>query len=171
MSTPTPASGERSTATRILRGSRVVACLGLVALAACGSDGRSADGPSDATPEAAAAAYAEAFLHGTPDDYLALWSETCDQPEQPISAAAWEQQQEQIGEGLGVPVSEVEVTGAEVRDETESTASATATYDLSESVAGNDNWIPFVKEAGRWRVANCTLLPIGGQSTSGKASD
>ncbi|MCU1354510.1 MAG: hypothetical protein JWM05_3719, partial [Acidimicrobiales bacterium] len=40
-----------------------------------------------------------------------------------------------------------------------------ATYNLDDAAAGNDNWIPYARENGHWRVANCTLFPIGGHST------
>ncbi len=74
-----------------------------------------------------------------------------------------------MGTSLGTSLSDVRVTGARVRDETESTASAAAAYNVDVTVAGNDNWIPYVKENRHWRVSNCTLLPIGGTSTSGKS--
>ena len=141
----------------------------LVGLAACSGSDRAAKDPGDSTPKAAAQSYAEALLHGSSADYIALWSKTCDKPKA-ITEAAWTDEQKAMGTSLGTPVSGIEVTGAKVRDQTASTASATATYDLDEAAAGNENWIPFLKENGHWRVSNCTLLPIGGSSTGAKSN-
>jgi hypothetical protein len=137
----------------------------LVGLAACSSGGQTAQGFGGSTPKAAAQSYAEAFLHGTPSEYLALWSKTCAKPKQ-IPDAAWKSEQKKMGASLGTSFSDIKVTGAKVRDQTASAASATPTYTLGEAAAGNDNWIPYVKESGRWRVADCTLLPIGGHGSS-----
>lgn len=140
---------------------RIVVAALLVWFAGCGGGG-SGWKLADATPKQAVESYANAFLHGTEADYVSMWSTTCARPKS-MSSSGWSSFRHRVGRALGRSVADVRVTGAAVQDETSTKASASATYDLPVAKAGNDNWIPFVREGAHWRVANCTLLPIGGQ--------
>jgi hypothetical protein len=61
----------------------------------------------------------------------------------------------------------IKITGVTVRNYTRSSAGAEVQYDLPVAKAGNDNWIPYKYAHGRWEVADCSHLPIGGNSSDG----
>lgn len=70
---------------------------------------------------------------------------------------------------LGRPLDAIGVRGVRVRNVTATTGEAEVQYDLPRSVVGNDNWVEFRLENGRWKVSNCHA-PIGGESSSSTAS-
>jgi hypothetical protein len=70
---------------------------------------------------------------------------------------------------LGVPLVSIRIDGVEVRNVTATTGEAEVEYALPASVVGNDNWVSYGYQHGRWKVTNCDA-PIGGESTSSAAS-
>lgn len=70
---------------------------------------------------------------------------------------------------LGVPLASIRIKGVQVRDATATTGDAEVQYALPASVVGNDNWVSFGYEDGRWKVTNCHA-PIGGESSSTSVS-
>lgn len=131
--------------------------------------------PADATtPAGASMAYADAFLHGPASAYFASWSSGCQRPTtaelaaEPDPLAELRRGAERMA---GRSVADIHVAGAMVRELTATTAMASAVYDLPASKVGNDNWIPLRREHGRWRIVDCTKLPIGGSGTSSTPTD
>jgi len=70
---------------------------------------------------------------------------------------------------LGRPLDAIGGRAVRVRNVTATTGEAEVQYDLPRSVVGNDNWVEFRLENGRWKVSNCHA-PIGGESSSSTAS-
>lgn len=66
---------------------------------------------------------------------------------------------------VGVPLTSIRITGVQLRNFTATTGEAEVQYNLAPSVAGNDNWVSYGYQDGRWKVTNC-YAPIGGQSSS-----
>jgi hypothetical protein len=118
---------------------------------------------------AVAHAFAHAWLAGTPADILSSGGPYC-----ASKASGTTKQQEAelkklraaIKRETGVAANAIKITGVAVRNYTRSSAEAEVQYDLPVAKAGNDNWIAYKYAHGRWEVADCTLLPIGGFSSS-----
>jgi hypothetical protein len=70
---------------------------------------------------------------------------------------------------LGHRLSSIRITGIRTRDVAVSTGEAEVEYALPASVVGNDDWVTYGYEGGRWRVTNCHA-PIGGESSSSSSS-
>ena len=70
---------------------------------------------------------------------------------------------------LGHRLGSIRITGIRTRDVTASTGEAEVEYALPASVVGNDDWVTYGYESGRWRVTNCHA-PIGGESSSSSSS-
>ena len=70
---------------------------------------------------------------------------------------------------LGVPLPSIKISGVRVRDVTAASGEAEVRYALPASVVGNDNWVSFGYQDGRWKVTSCHA-PIGGESSSPSAS-
>ncbi|MSV81239.1 MAG: hypothetical protein F2681_14515 [Actinobacteria bacterium] len=107
--------------------------------------------------------YAETFLRGTADDINSWHSSSCTDaitPDELVRVRAGIQQ------AIGSPADSIAITGTQVRDLGGGHAQASVTTDLPPAQEGNDNWINYQLEAGRWRVVDCTMLPFGGHSTS-----
>jgi hypothetical protein len=113
--------------------------------------------------------FAHAWLAGTAADILNTGGPYC-----ASKASGTTKQQEaelkrlraSIKRETGVAASAIKITGVAVRNYTRSAAEAEVQYDLPVAKAGNDNWIAYKYAHGRWEVADCTLLPIGGFSSS-----
>ena len=137
-----------------LRGASAVALF--VAIGCSGSR------PTSPTLEQAAFAYATNVLHADAQSVNALRDPTCsrftdDQLNQ-LRAVAHQ---------AGIP-REITVIGTQTRNVTADTAEAQALYDRP---AGNDNWLTFKKEHGKWLVTDCTRLPYGGSGASASSSN
>ena len=166
-----------------LRDASVVA-VALLTLAGCSSSSRpAANGASTSLPSVSlktvpdtpgglrevAQAYARAYLVGTISDINEAAGPSCaSTPSQPNkqAEAGLEQLRAGITRETGVAANSIKIRGAAVRNYTPSSADAEVQYDLPIAKAGNDNWISYKFGAGRWQVADCTLLPIGGSSSS-----
>jgi hypothetical protein len=126
---------------------------------------------------AAALAWAHAFLTGTPLDIYNLQGPECLTGVKPtpanIPAAAAALQQERSGleqhVGMSMAAVQAKITGASVRNVTDTTAEATVEYDLPASVTGNDNWVTYELIDGKWKVQDCRP-PFGGSGDSASGS-
>lgn len=148
-------------------------------LVACGSgvdravsSGPASSSPSDlSTPQGAIRAYAEAFLHGTPSSYYAAQSKGCPRPSSDVDVDAYFAQLRSTMEHvLGRKLSDVRVTGAQVRNQTSDRAEAQATFNVGPDLAGNDNWVGLSNESGKWFVSDCGRAPFGGSGQTASAS-
>jgi hypothetical protein len=154
----------------------------LLAVAACSSSsgGDTATPTSGAAPtslEAAALAFARAYLTGTPDDILALQGPECltstrrpTQKQERETAKELARMRARLGQRLGVATSAIKFRGVRVRNVTATRGEAEVEYALPKSSAvGNYNWVEWRQYAGKWKVADCHP-PIGGNSDSGSVA-
>ena len=160
----------------------------LIAVAGCGgSSGGSAADRSTTTAtasppaartaaglRAAALAWSQAFLTGSPSAILSMEGPEC-RPggttttfDQKTVDAYLKTEREAMRRHFGVALDEIKNHGVEVRNFTTAGGEARVRYDLPESVTGNDNWVEFAWH-GSWQVADCRA-PIGGSSSSSSSS-
>jgi hypothetical protein len=71
---------------------------------------------------------------------------------------------------LGRKLSDVQVVGAQVRNQASDHAEAQATFNIGSELAGNDNWVALLNEGGQWRASDCGRAPFGGSSQNASAS-
>lgn len=119
---------------------------------------------------AAALAWSNAFLTGTPDDILALDGPQCRPATSSTinaraAAAELQQLRDQIQLRTGLAPDAIKIRGVLTRNVTANRGEAEVQYDLPQSVAGNDNWVTYEVHEGQWKVADCNA-PIGGNSSS-----
>ncbi len=116
---------------------------------------------------ATAKLYADAILRGTANEVKAFNSSSC-------AGALTDAQLSSVRMGLeratGKPAGSITIAGASVRNFDGLHGDAAVTFDLPTTLQGNDNWLTFTLERGGWRVADCTRLPIGGNSTPSDSS-
>jgi hypothetical protein len=146
-----------------------VAC---VLLASCSSGSDDETQAASGTLQSAARQYADAFLHGSPEEVTAAFGSSCESSSTSSGSQATEELQRlrsSMVQIFGRPLDEVKVVRVEVRDATNEAGDAQAVFNLPPRLAGNDNWVRYRVEGGRWRVANCHL-PIGGSSKSASSS-
>lgn len=128
------------------------------------------DAATQAEVEAAAVAWAKAFLTGSAADIRRLQGPEC---RSTTSSTLSQPDTERYLRGLrkvmrqtaGKPLRDIHVVSVETRNLTGGHGEAQVLYNLPESVAGNDNWVEFTRHRGQWKVSNCNA-PIFGQSTS-----
>jgi hypothetical protein len=70
---------------------------------------------------------------------------------------------------LGTSLRLVRITGVRTRNVTATTGDAEVLYALPAEVVGNDNWVSYGYQRGKWKVTSCHY-PIGGESVSSSAS-
>lgn len=70
---------------------------------------------------------------------------------------------------LGTPLRVIRITGVRTRNMTATTGDAEVLYALPAAVAGNDNWVSYGYQHGKWKVTDCHY-PIGGESVSASAT-
>jgi hypothetical protein len=70
---------------------------------------------------------------------------------------------------LGTPLGLIRIIGVQTRNVTATTGDADVLYALPAAVVGNDNWVTYGYQHGKWRVTSCHY-PIGGESVSSSAS-
>jgi hypothetical protein len=70
---------------------------------------------------------------------------------------------------LGAPLRLIRITGVRTRNVTATTGDTNVLYALPATVVGNDNWVTYGYQHGKWRVTSCHY-PIGGESVSSSAS-
>lgn len=62
----------------------------------------------------------------------------------------------------------IRITGVRTRNVTATTGDAEVLYALPAAVVGNDNWVSYGYQHGKWKVTSCHY-PIGGESVSSSA--
>jgi hypothetical protein len=110
----------------------------------------------------AATAWANAFLTGTPKEIARLQGSAC-RPEVGVSAGSLRRSRAAMRRQFGRPLDAIAIRGVRLRNVTGTSGEAEVLYDLRRSVAGNDNWVAYEVDNGRWKVADCHA-PIGGMS-------
>ena len=66
---------------------------------------------------------------------------------------------------LSRPLDKIEIKSVAIRNVTSTSGDALVEYDLAAQVVGNDNWVSYAIDDGRWKVSDCHA-PIGGNSSS-----
>jgi hypothetical protein len=118
-------------------------------------------------------AYAHAYLAGTFADILNAAGPYCASQVRGTTKqaeAGLKKFRAGIKRETGIAADAIKITGVTVRNYTRSSAGAEVQYDLPVAEAGNDNWISYKYAHGRWEVADCSRLPIGGVSSYGRTS-
>jgi hypothetical protein len=75
----------------------------------------------------------------------------------------------ELQHALGTPLRSIRITGVRTRNVTATTGDAEVLYALRPAVVGNDNWVSYGYQHGKWKVTSCRY-PIGGESVSSSAS-
>ena len=144
----------------------------------CTRSGATVTQQTEAGLQAAATAYANAFLTGTYLDVFAVLDPHCVATGGTIPRsliAAWNTELQTFRSVFkretGIDEALVVIRGVAVRDYTGSTGQAEVQYTLPESVAGNDNWNAFAFTDRYWHLDGCDLkAPIGGQASAASGS-
>ena len=124
--------------------------------------------------KAAALAWSNVFLTGTPDAIFAMEGAECTPTTSTTLSgstisAYLAGERATMEQHFGMPLDAITAHGVSVRNFTGTTGEALVQYDLPESKTGNDNWVTYAVENGEWKVADCHA-PIGGSSTSASSS-
>jgi len=124
--------------------------------------------------QAAAISWSNAFLTGTVAEIRGMEGTQCSSETPHFSptflAGYLKAIRESMERYIGVPLERIRVTGVLTRDVTSTQGEAQVQYDLPSSRVGNDNWVTYQVQEGRWKESSCQA-PIGGQSSSASASD
>ena len=146
--------------------------------AACSTESSSPSAPGSLTEtgtvglQAAATAWSSAFLTGTATDIRSMEGAQCLPTNSTNStgmASYLTGMRSAMEQHLGTPLNSIRITGVQVRNVTATTGDAEVQYSLPASVVGNDNWVSYGYQDGKWKVTNCHA-PIGGSSQSSSAS-
>jgi hypothetical protein len=86
-----------------------------------------------------------------------------------VAATYLKAERKEMEHDLGVPLASIKIDGVQVRDITATSGDAEVHYALPASVVGNDNWVSYGYQDGKWKVTDCHA-PIGGESSSASAS-
>lgn len=120
----------------------------------------------------AARAWSKAFLTGTVADIHSSEGAAClstPTVTPTLEEAYLRSQRAAMEHDLGVPLASIRIDGVQVRDVTATSGDAEVHYALPASVVGNDNWVAYGYQGGKWKVTDCHA-PIGGESTTASAS-
>ena len=117
----------------------------------------SPSGPATTTIDAAARAYADALLRGSAAEINAVISASCS----PMTGAALASIRSTVETRNHIALSAVHIVSVEPRSVVGSRGQATVHTDLPAQVEGNDNWLTYAVEDGRFRVTDCGRLPSG----------
>ena len=129
------------------------------------------DDPSAAGLQAAAAAYATAWLTGSSDDLIAILDPACTKEVNAGSTFVYVMLRRfrlLVKQHTGVTASDIKVGSVNIRNfRFGRSGGAEVQYDLPASIAGNDNWNTYGFSGGQWHYEGCALgPPIGGFSES-----
>ena len=150
---------------------RLLLCIIVVTtMASCSESGGAArSGSSPEHLKQAARAYAEVWLRGSTDDFLAALRSCTEKSSRAFNedelTSYVERLRSTAEEVLGRSLEEVEITGVKLRRVSGAHGEAEVQFDLPEQLAGNDNWIEYTLKNDRWVINECKA-PIGGQSDS-----
>jgi hypothetical protein len=161
---------------KVIRGltlaAAVLVCVGCDSGTTSSLTSAASHGPTPATSlRATAIAWSRAFLTGSLADIRALQGPKCtgSTASPAIKVAYLKGLRAEMRHFIGVPLNQIRITGVQVRNATANSGEAEVEYDLPQSKTGNDNWVDYEMDGGRWKVANCNA-PIGGESQSASAS-
>ena len=122
----------------------------------------SPSGPATTNIDAAARAYADAFLRGSAAEINAVISASCS----PMTDAALASIRSTVETRNHIALSAVHIVSVEPRSVVGSRGQATVHTDLPAQVEGNDNWLTYAVEDGRFKVTDCGRLPLGNAGSS-----
>jgi hypothetical protein len=144
---------------------RDLACALLAAacLAGCGGGTSSSTGDGSSI-ESAARSYTEAVLRGTAQDANASISTTC--PHRATDAALVAVRN-LFGTRTGIALDTLHIISVETRNVTADSGEAWVHVNLPHDIEGNDNWLTYSIEDGRWKLTDCGHLPFGYNGSSG----
>jgi len=154
-----------------------VACLSLF-LAAWSAAPASSSAPGSPTDvgitglRAAALSWSHAFLTGTVADIRNMEGTQCRSVptvSPTVVKAYLKGMRAELQHYLGAPLHSIRIAGVRTRNVTATTGNAEVEYRLPASVVGNDDWVSYGYQHGKWKVTNCHA-PIGGESSSSSAS-
>ena len=153
------------------------AVLALLGIIACPSlaYGSPPDSPTDKGIEglrAAAVAWAHAVFTGTVADIKGMEGSQCrsgPRYSRTVLNAYLKGMRSALQHNLGTPLRSIRITGVRTRNVTATTGDAEVLYALPAAVVGNDNWVSYGYQHGKWQVTSCHY-PIGGESVSSSAS-
>jgi hypothetical protein len=121
---------------------------------------------------AAAMAWSHAFLTGTVADIRNMEGAPCRSVpivSPTVVKAYLKGMRAELQHYLGTPLRSIRITGVRTRNVTATTGGAEVKYALPASVVGNDDWVSYGYQHGKWKVTNCHA-PIGGESSSSSSS-
>jgi hypothetical protein len=117
--------------------------------------------------QAAAISWATAFLTGTVADIQEMEGRQCTSNSPHFSptllAGYLKVTRRSMEQSIGIPLDRIRITGVVTRNVASTQGEAEVQYDLPSSKVGNDNWVTYQVEDGRWKESSCTA-PIGGVS-------
>lgn len=121
---------------------------------------------------AAAVAWSHAFLTGTVADIRNMEGAPCRSGptmSPTVVKAYLKGMRAELQHYLGTPLRSIRITRVRTRDVTATTGDAEVEYALPALVVGNDDWVSYGYQHGKWKVTNCHA-PIGGESSSSSSS-
>jgi len=117
-----------------------------------------------ATIQAAATAWSKAYLTGTVADIQAMEGYQCSNHPSlspAVLSAYLNAERAALANNLGTPVRMLRITGVLTRNVTATQGEAEVQYNLPAARVGNDSWVSYQIQNGRWKETNCHA-PIGG---------
>jgi len=151
----------------------------LTAFCACTAGPSSTPSSSSALREpagslqAAAISWSKAFLTGTGVDIREMEGQQCVSNTAHYSPEFLERYlkatREAMEQYVGIPLDRIRITGVLTRNLTSTQGEAEVQYDLPSSKVGNDNWVTYQVQDGRWKESSCQA-PIGGESETSQSS-
>lgn len=121
---------------------------------------------------AAAVAWAHAVFTGTVADIKGLEGSQCrggPRYSPTVLNEYLEGMRSELQHTLRTPLRLIRITGVRTRNVTATEGDAEVLYALPAAVVGNDNWVSYRYQQGKWKVSSCHY-PIGGESVSSSAS-
>jgi hypothetical protein len=109
--------------------------------------------PSSAGLRTAAATWAKVFLTGTAAQIKAMEGTQCRSGPHYSNAFLniyLRGMRSELQDHFGRPLNSIKVLGVDLRNVTSSTGDAEVIYNLSKSKSGNDNWVSYALQKGKW---------------------
>ncbi len=135
-------------------------------LAGCGG-GTSSSSNDGSSIESGARSYTEAVLRGTAQDVNASTSTTCTHR---ATDAALVAVRDTFGTRTGIALDTLHIISVETRDVTADSGEAWVHVNLPRDIEGNDNWLTYSVEDGRWKLTDCGHIPFGYNGSSGPST-
>ena len=128
--------------------------------------------PTEAGLQAAATAFANAFLHGSLRDLFKVLDPACVpklRSRRALENAELQGFRRLVKRYTGIDAADIKVRSVEVSNYDVRTGDAQTHYGLPTAVEGNNNWNTYAFSRGRWHIAGCPMvLPmLGSGSPSG----